>query len=135
MGPRTGRQAPGQDGQTGEAPNHAATAQRADLQQGPRCGDPQTGGSMIDREGTALEHLALHVDVHQEDGSYWAEVRELPGCFASGDTAAELIESVEEAVSLYLAPPEEEAPPVAIELAGLTPPWRRISPCRQRSPP
>lgn len=58
----------------------------------------------------ALEH---------EDGSYWAQVRELPGCFASGDTAAELIESVEEAVALNLAPPEGEAPPVAILLAGL----------------
>ncbi len=42
-----------------------------------------------------------------------------PGCFASGDTAAELIESVEEAVALYLAPSDaDEAPPVAIELAG-----------------
>jgi len=65
-----------------------------------------------------MEQQALHVDVHHEDGSYWAEVRELPGCFASGDTAAELIESVEEAVALYLAPPEGEAPPVAVELAG-----------------
>jgi predicted RNase H-like HicB family nuclease len=65
-----------------------------------------------------MEQLALHVDVHREDGSYWAEVKELRGCFASGDTAAELIESVEEAVALYLAPPEGEAPPVAIELAG-----------------
>jgi predicted RNase H-like HicB family nuclease len=45
-------------------------------------------------------------------------VRELPGCFASRETAAELIESVEEAVALYLAPPEGEAPPVAISLAG-----------------
>jgi predicted RNase H-like HicB family nuclease len=74
---------------------------------------------MIDHEGTAMEQVALHVDVHHEDGSYWAEVRELPGCFASGDTVAELIESVQEAVALYLAPPDgEEAPPVAIELAG-----------------
>jgi predicted RNase H-like HicB family nuclease len=61
----------------------------------------------------------LHVNVHQEDGSYWAEVQELPGCFAAGDTVAELIESIEAAVALYLAPPDvEEAPPVAIELAG-----------------
>ena len=65
-----------------------------------------------------MQQLALHVDVHREDGSYWAEVRELPGCFASGDTVAELIESVEEAVALYLAPSEGEAPSVAIELAG-----------------
>ena len=35
----------------------------------------------------------LHVDVHREDGSYWAEVRELPGCFASGATVAELLAS------------------------------------------
>ncbi len=74
---------------------------------------------MIDSDRAAMEHRALHVDVHHEDGSYWAEVRELPGCFASGDTVAELIESVEEAVALYLAPPEaDEAPSVAIELAG-----------------
>ncbi len=74
---------------------------------------------MIVRKRTAMQQLALHVDVHHEDGSYWAEVRELPGCFAAGDTVAELIESVEEAVELYLAPPEaDEPPPVAIELAG-----------------
>jgi predicted RNase H-like HicB family nuclease len=65
-----------------------------------------------------MQQLALHVDVHHEDGSYWAEVRELPGCFASGDTTVELIESVQEAVALYLAPPEGEAPSVSIELAG-----------------
>ena len=48
-----------------------------------------------------------------------AEVCELPGCFASGDTAAELVESVEEAVVLHLAPPDaDEAPPIAIKLAG-----------------
>ena len=74
---------------------------------------------MIDRARLAMEKLAVHVDVHHEEGSYWAEVRELPGCFASGDTVAELIEAVEEAVALYLAPPEaDEVPPVAVELAG-----------------
>jgi predicted RNase H-like HicB family nuclease len=72
---------------------------------------------MIARDGQMSTQL--HVNVHHEDGSYWAEVRELPGCFAAGDTAAELIDSVEEAVALYLAPREaEEAPPVGIELAG-----------------
>lgn len=73
---------------------------------------------MIDRQKTAMEQRELHVEVHREDGSYWAQVRELPGCFASGDTVAELIESVEEAVALYLAPPEGEPQPVAIALAG-----------------
>ena len=72
---------------------------------------------MIDRD----VHMPrqLHVNVHHEDGSYWAEVQELPGCFASGDTVGELVESIEEAVALYLAPADaDEAPPVAIELAG-----------------
>jgi predicted RNase H-like HicB family nuclease len=47
--------------------------------------------------------MELTVRVHSEDdGSYWAEVQELPGCFASGDTFDELLEALSEAVSLYL---------------------------------
>lgn len=43
------------------------------------------------------------VHVHTEDdGSLWAEVVDLPGCFASGDTLDELWEALQEAVSLYL---------------------------------
>jgi predicted RNase H-like HicB family nuclease len=41
--------------------------------------------------------------VHEEDGSLWAEVLDLPGCFASGDSLDELRESLEEAVVLYLS--------------------------------
>lgn len=43
------------------------------------------------------------VNLHQEeDGSFWAEVVELPGCFASGADLDELREALEEAISLYL---------------------------------
>lgn len=42
------------------------------------------------------------VRLHQEDSSLWAEVLDLPGCFASGDTLDELREALEEAISLYL---------------------------------
>jgi predicted RNase H-like HicB family nuclease len=74
---------------------------------------------MIDPQRTPMEQRELHVDVHHENGAYWAEVRELPGCFASGATVAELVEAIEEAVALYLAPPEGEASaPLAVELAG-----------------
>jgi len=52
--------------------------------------------------------MELTVNVHLEDGSYWADVPELPGCFASGDTLDELFNSVREGIQLYLA---EEAPP------------------------
>lgn len=44
------------------------------------------------------------VTVHEEDdGSLWAEVADLPGCFASGHTLDELREALDEAISLYLA--------------------------------
>ena len=43
------------------------------------------------------------VNIHQEDsGHLWAEVEELPGCFASGDNLDELREALEEAISMYL---------------------------------
>lgn len=73
---------------------------------------------MIEPERNTVDQKQLHVAVHHEDGSYWAEVCELPGCFASGHTVAELIESVEEAIALYLAGEGEESVPVAAELAG-----------------
>jgi predicted RNase H-like HicB family nuclease len=41
--------------------------------------------------------------VHEGDGAYWAEVDDLPGCFASGHDLEELREAVIEAITLYLA--------------------------------
>jgi len=52
--------------------------------------------------------MELTVNVHHEEGSYWAEVPELPGCFASGDTLDELFSSVREGIRLYLG--EEPSP-------------------------
>ncbi|OAI39294.1 hypothetical protein AYO39_00420 [Actinobacteria bacterium SCGC AG-212-D09] len=66
-----------------------------------------------------MKHPALRVDVHHENGSYWAEATQLPGCFAAGDTVADLLDSVEEAVALYLASAEADVLPVAIKLVGL----------------
>lgn len=43
------------------------------------------------------------VNIRQEEpDSFWAEVVELPGCFATGDSLDELREALEEAISLYL---------------------------------
>jgi len=39
---------------------------------------------------------------HEDDGSTWAEVLDLPGCFASGDSMEELWDALGEAISLYL---------------------------------
>lgn len=63
----------------------------------------------------SLEQRRFAATVHREDGSYWAEVPELPGCFASGETIGELRDAIEEAVALYLADGDSPAPLVDVE--------------------
>lgn len=47
-----------------------------------------------------LEFTAI---VHEEaDGSYWTEVSELPGCFASGFNLDELKEALVESIEAWL---------------------------------
>ena len=46
------------------------------------------------------------VIVHEaepDEGGYWAEVENLPGCFASGETLDELDRDVRDAIETYLA--------------------------------
>ena len=50
--------------------------------------------------------MEFHATVHEEDGAYWAEVRELPGCFASGKDLNELQEALIEAISMCLTEKE-----------------------------
>jgi predicted RNase H-like HicB family nuclease len=55
-----------------------------------------------------------HVRIHSEPGQQlWAEVAELPGCFASGRDLDELDEALAEAISLYLSEPGR---PVHVQL-------------------
>jgi predicted RNase H-like HicB family nuclease len=47
--------------------------------------------------------VTFNVLVHEEDdGSLWSEVKELPGCFASGFDLEELQEATFEAIQLWL---------------------------------
>jgi len=46
--------------------------------------------------------MELHAIIHEGDGSYWAEVKELPGCFASGATLDELKDALIEAIGTVL---------------------------------
>jgi predicted RNase H-like HicB family nuclease len=48
------------------------------------------------------QNMELTANIHREDGSYWADVSELPGCFASGDNLDELFASLREGIQLYL---------------------------------
>lgn len=45
----------------------------------------------------------VHIHNDGPDDGLWAEVEELPGCFASGFTSDELRESLQEAIGLYLS--------------------------------
>lgn len=56
----------------------------------------------------------LHVKVRLEDGAFWATVDEYPGVFATGETADELRESLQEGISLYLAEPGQEPPHIEL---------------------
>jgi predicted RNase H-like HicB family nuclease len=50
-----------------------------------------------------MADITFHVVIHDEpDGSLWSEVKELPGCFASGFDMDELQEATVEAIQLWL---------------------------------
>lgn len=63
--------------------------------------------------------MELTARIHTEENSYWADVAELPGCFASGDTLDELFESLQE-VSRSIWPTRSEDSPLHIATATLT---------------
>jgi predicted RNase H-like HicB family nuclease len=57
------------------------------------------------------------VALHQEGDTFWAEVEELPGCFATGRDLAELEEAIVEAIGLYQQ--DTDAAPVHHGRVGL----------------
>ena len=64
--------------------------------------------------------MELTARIHIEDGSYWADIPELPGCFASGETLDELFASLQEGIDLYLADEGETRGPLHVATATLT---------------
>jgi predicted RNase H-like HicB family nuclease len=69
--------------------------------------------------------MEFHAKVHEEDGSYWAEVEELPGCFASGKDLNELQEALIEAIDMCLTEKEHkqiraEAKARGMHVGGIT---------------
>ena len=60
------------------------------------------------------------VIVHEEDeeSGYWAEVEELPGCFASGETLDELEVDVKGAIEQHLAALKEMGKPIPGRATG-----------------
>jgi predicted RNase H-like HicB family nuclease len=64
--------------------------------------------------------MELTARIYMEDGSYWADVPELPGCFASGDTLDELFDSLQEGIDFHRADEGEQNGPLHVASATLT---------------
>jgi predicted RNase H-like HicB family nuclease len=56
--------------------------------------------------------VIVHEESEEDNGGYWAEVQELPGCFASGDTLDELEKDVREAIDQHISALVEMGKPV-----------------------
>ena len=48
--------------------------------------------------------IIIHKD--EQEGGYWGECPELPGCYSQGDSLDELMTNIHEAIELYLDEPE-----------------------------
>jgi len=55
------------------------------------------------------------VVLEQEDGGYVASVPALPGCVSQGDTRAETLSNIREAIELYVADCRDAGDPVPTE--------------------
>ncbi len=47
--------------------------------------------------------IIIHRD--EEEGGFWCECPQLPGCYTQGETVDELMQNMKEAVALYLEDP------------------------------
>ena len=57
----------------------------------------------------------LHVIVHEaEEGGFWAEVLELPGCMSQGETQAEVLANIQEAIRAVIRSYVEDGEPVPL---------------------
>lgn len=48
------------------------------------------------------EPQSYHVDLHFEEDHIWAQVKEIPGCFATGRDLEELSEALTESLNMCL---------------------------------
>ena len=55
--------------------------------------------------------MRYHFKFYKEKSKFWAECVELIGCHTQGDTKAELLKNMQEALNLYLDEPEDSKVP------------------------
>lgn len=99
-----------------------------DYSKRPDRGDTEASWSRVRRRMAEITG-DYTVRVRRQDDHYWAEVTELPGCFATGDTLDELAEALTESIALYLDLPADGA-----VVEGLTVDEMKLGPRRQATP-
>jgi predicted RNase H-like HicB family nuclease len=55
-----------------------------------------------------MDTRTLEVEVHREAAGYWAAVRGMEGCNASGETLDELYQALREAITMYVSENQDE---------------------------
>jgi len=68
-----------------------------------------------DQYGHKKYAVILHEDT--EDGGYWIECPELPGCVSQGDTVEETLDMIKDAVEVHLEILEEDKKAVRVKKA------------------
>lgn len=68
----------------------------------------------------------ITVAVRSEDGILWAEVVDMPGCFATGHTQDELLQALEEAIGMYLTEDPSEQVVVSVSVCDDLTPVKRV---------
>ncbi len=65
------------------------------------------------------QKMAYRAVVHaEEDGGYWAEVPDLPGCLTQGDTLDEVYRNLTEAIACHLDLTSEDIRVGLLEIAA-----------------
>ena len=57
---------------------------------------------VCDRKKGVIMRTAYPAVIHPDEGRYWVEFPDLPGCFSDGDTLSDAAYNAEEALGLYL---------------------------------
>jgi predicted RNase H-like HicB family nuclease len=68
-----------------------------------------------------MNRMEYTARVRHEQGWHWAEVVQLPGCFASGETIDELIDALRESIRLYLDVDQATPEPVVAKKLTIGP--------------
>lgn len=62
-----------------------------------------------------MRRYTVLVTPEPEDGGYSVRVPVLPGCYSQGETIAEALKNVQEAIELYIAVLKEKGEPIPEE--------------------